>query len=215
MTKRKQDDRKPARAKIAGSVEWQWMFDAGNALFNAMKDLSALEVFSADLDLPPIHGDLTPSNIIVNNVRDLSVTLVDLGRNYFFAQALTGRGSSDSAFVAPEIREGGAPDPLSDVYSIGQLLQHIGYRGLAPHELVFDGYYDRTALVARFLRGLHIGKTRPPPGGLFLGPATGSGISGCGPTTPSCRTSIGKRSMPSWRPIVTGMDWSATASGRS
>lgn len=154
MTKRKQDDRKPARAKIAGSVEWQWMFDAGNALFNAMKDLSALEVFSADLDLPPIHGDLTPSNIIVNNVRDLSVTLVDLGRNYFYTQALTGRGSSDSAFVAPEIREGGAPDPLSDVYSIGQLLQHIGYRGLAPHELVFDGYYDRTALVARFLEDL-------------------------------------------------------------
>ena len=137
------------------SVAWRWMFAIGSAIFTAMIDLSKLSAAGhGTIEVPRIHGDLTPSNIIVNNSKDLSVTLIDLGRNYFYTQSIAGRGSADSGFVAPEIREGGLPDLVSDVYSMGQLLQYVGYRGATPTEMVFDGYYDRTSLVARFLEDL-------------------------------------------------------------
>lgn len=143
------------RLGITGTVAWVWQYTMGNALFNAMSDLINLSSSATNTtDTPRQHCDLTPSNIIVNNSRDLSVTLIDLGRNYFYTQSITGRGSSDSGFVAPEIREGEPPDRLSDVYSVGQLLQYVGYRGVTPGEMVFDGYYDRTSLVARFLEDL-------------------------------------------------------------
>ena len=146
---------KNAQTDRPGSVAWHWMLAIGNAIIGAMCDLSNLSMEGHDsAGASQIHGDLTPSNIIVNNSRDLSVTLIDLGRNYFYTQSMAGRGSSDSGFVAPEIREGNNLNALSDVYSVGQLLQYVGYRGLAPREMVFDGFYDRTSLVARFLEDL-------------------------------------------------------------
>jgi serine/threonine protein kinase len=142
-------------------VAWRWMLALGSALFDAMNDLPiALTAKASRLPhderskMELVHGDLTPSNIIVNNSTDLSVTLIDLGRNYFYTQSITGHGSADSTFVAPEIREDAKPHELSDVYSVGQLLQYIGYRGSVPQKMVFDGFYDRTALVARFLEDL-------------------------------------------------------------
>jgi serine/threonine protein kinase len=150
-------DHKRKRGK--SEVSLPWMLTIGGALFDAMEDLRA--VGQAALSRSPdsatpvsIHGDLTPSNVIVNDVSGISFTLIDLGRNYFYTQSMSGSGELETVFVAPEVREDERLVGLADIYSIGQLLQFIGTYGTLPSEMVADGLYKRTPLVARFLEDL-------------------------------------------------------------
>jgi hypothetical protein len=76
-----------------------------------------------------VHGDLKPSNVLVNATGH--VTLLDLG----LAAARTDRftqpgefGGGTPGYLAPECLEGTAPDVRSDVFAVGVIL----FEALAP-----------------------------------------------------------------------------------
>ncbi len=65
-----------------------------------------------------IHGDIKPSNIIVQPHED-NAYLVDFGLSSFKPKATTQQEGFTPIFVAPEIQEGRNPIPESDLYSLG------------------------------------------------------------------------------------------------
>lgn len=149
------------RHQEAPSVSLRSMLVIGISLFLAMEDLRAVGQ-SRHESSPPngpstppsVHGDLTPSNIIVNDGANISCTLIDLGRNYFYTLSMAGYGGTDSIFVAPEVRNDIRSISLADVYSIGQLLQFIATQGTIPGRMVVDGLYQEIPLIARFIEDL-------------------------------------------------------------
>jgi hypothetical protein len=159
-------------------VDLKWMQQFGQVLFGALSDLQEFRGRTTDAaqrdtrespeaakpgtgdGLQPlvprrIHGDLTPSNIVMGDVEGISLTLIDLGQNYLYTQSMPGTGGIDSVFVSPEVR-GGSPDlSLADVYSLGQLLISMGTAGhVQPGPIVPDLFYSRIPAVARFLEDL-------------------------------------------------------------
>lgn len=157
-----------------------WMRDFGKALFGALASLQALsgpgdspatEQAAATRSSspavrtatsgshqggrPPVHGDLTPSNIMVRDVAGMSLTLIDLGRNYLYTQSMRGTGGADSAFVSPEVRLDAADLSMADVYSLGELLICVGAGGtVQPRPVVPDLFYSKAPYIARFLEDL-------------------------------------------------------------
>jgi hypothetical protein len=156
---RKVSDRRRDRA--AFDVSLTPMLVMGASLFLAMEDLRAVgqshpeSSKSHAISTPPsVHGDLTPSNIIVSDGPDISFILIDLGRNYFYTLSMAGYGGADSVFVAPEVRNDMRSISFADVYSIGQLLQFIATGGAVPGRMVADGLYQDIPLIARFVEDL-------------------------------------------------------------
>lgn len=150
-----------ARRQAMEGVSLEAMLTMGISLFLAMEDLRAIgdaEPGGDSAKTPPtpssVHGDLTPSNIIVNDSANIAFTLIDLGRNYFYTLSLTGHGGVDSVFVAPEVRRDVRSIELADVYSVGQILQFIAMQGALPSQSVVDGLYQTIPLIARFIEDL-------------------------------------------------------------
>jgi hypothetical protein len=104
---------------------------------------------SAGKKRPIVHGDLSPSNIIVRS--GFECVLIDYGPNYLYTRAAGMAGESESVFVAPEVRDNGHDTDLADIYSFGQLMILVG--GLTPrHEgIVPDEFYMWHPAVARLL----------------------------------------------------------------
>jgi len=149
------------RSEAAESVSLESMLTMGTSLFRAMEDLRAIghewssdEIENSSPTPSSVHGDLTPSNIIVDDSANISFTLIDLGRNYFYTLSMTGYGGTDSIFVAPEVRKDVRSIRVADVYSIGQLLQYIATGGILPAQIVVDGLYQTIPLIARFVEDM-------------------------------------------------------------
>lgn len=119
----------------------------GGALFVALSELDRVGL---------VHQDLSPSNIIVAEAEDgtLTMTLLDLGMNYLYSQALPGEAGPDQAYVAPEVRDDGPAADRADLYSLGQLLVLLGTGAPAVGGIVPDDFYAETPLMARFLEDL-------------------------------------------------------------
>ena len=119
----------------------------GNALFEALEELERSKT---------LHGDLSPSNIIMaSGARKGFYTfkLIDFGANYLHTHSLTGNSGPDAAYIAPEVR-GGDLQCKSDLYSLGQLLVAFAGVGRTADATVPDGFYVETALMARFVEDL-------------------------------------------------------------
>ncbi|BCJ32725.1 hypothetical protein Athai_02280 [Actinocatenispora thailandica] len=122
----------------------------GAALFEALRELDRVGL---------THQDLSPSNIIVAESEAdagtgrVTMTLLDLGANYLYAQALPGDAAPDLPFVAPEVRRDGSGS-RADLYSLGQLLVLLGTGAPADRGIVPDDFYAETPLMARFLEDL-------------------------------------------------------------
>ncbi|GAA4218341.1 protein kinase domain-containing protein [Actinocatenispora rupis] len=118
----------------------------GSALFTALSELERVGLR---------HQDLSPSNIVVADAEDgtLTMTLLDLGANYLYSQSLPGEAGPDLAYVAPEVRHDGPAD-RTDLYSLGQLLVTLGTGAPAEGGIVPDDFYAETPLMARFLEDL-------------------------------------------------------------
>ncbi|MGA8113447.1 MAG: hypothetical protein WCA46_07300 [Actinocatenispora sp.] len=119
----------------------------GAALFVALAELDGVGL---------THQDLSPSNIIVQDRGDgtVTMTLLDLGVNYLHSQALPGEAGPDLPYVAPEVRRDGLAADRTDLYSLGQLLVLVGTGSPAVGGIVPDDFYAETPLMARFLEDL-------------------------------------------------------------
>jgi hypothetical protein len=100
------------------------------------------------------HMDLSPSNIIVKNLRTFECALVDYGPNYLYTKALGG-GDLESPFIAPEVQgRTQGPTHAADFYSLGQLVILAG--GLLPSAagVVPDDLYLWHPEVAHYVEDL-------------------------------------------------------------
>jgi serine/threonine protein kinase len=133
---------RPARR----SVRFGLLEKLGPALFRAMDDLDRCQFR---------HGDLSPSNIILQTGPDgtVSFKLIDLGINYLYSHTVAGQDGPDSLFVAPEVRSG-ATSRVTDLFSLGQLLIAIGAGSPSRDLTVPDMFYADSPIMARFLEDL-------------------------------------------------------------
>ncbi|MEA2505162.1 MAG: eukaryotic-like serine/threonine-protein kinase [Actinomycetota bacterium] len=97
-----------------------------------------------------VHRDLKPDNILVSEsgqvkVTDFAVAGAALGGDLTATGALLGTLS----FLAPEVLEGGEPDPAADLYALGVVL--------------FKALTGRSPRVAGMDLGTSAGKPRPQP----------------------------------------------------
>jgi len=69
-----------------------------------------------------VHGDISPSNILLSEALD-KVWLVDPAPTLAAGQLMT-----TFAWAAPELREGFPPTPRSDLYALGSVLQRLAER---------------------------------------------------------------------------------------
>ncbi len=105
-----------------------------------------------------VHGDLTPSNIIISGDDEAPVAhLIDIGRNYLYAHsAVTGEEGPDGRYIAPEVKAS-APDEgigNSDLFSLGHLLILFGGVGVRADGAVPDEFYAAVPMIARFIEDL-------------------------------------------------------------
>jgi serine/threonine protein kinase len=115
----------------------------GKSLFEALVELQDIT--------HSVHGDLTPSNIIVDGSH---FVLIDLGRNYLYTRSITGMDGAESVYVAPEVREGKSSIDRADLYSLGQLLILIAGSRPTSDGVVPDVFYEKAPLIARYLEDL-------------------------------------------------------------
>lgn len=147
LTERAAERPSPAR-EIARPVDVQQLEVLGDALLRGLAELEAEG---------RRHGDLSPSNIIVQRdggSRAARVRFVDLGVNHLHTQSLAGSVQGEAAYVAPEVRSTGVGGDRADLYSLGVLLVAIG--GIAPSApgTVPDQFYVASAGMARLLEDL-------------------------------------------------------------
>ena len=71
---------------------------------------------------PVIHGDLSPSNVIIN--RDGQAVLVDFGL-FRLVRHVTAVGAGTAGYCAPEVARGGEYSPASDRYAFGGLAYYV------------------------------------------------------------------------------------------
>ncbi len=95
-----------------------------------------------------IHGDLEPSNVLVDRSGVLKV--IDFG----VASLLDVRTATDSPFASPESRAGRAHGTPADIYALGALLDAVLRAGAdAPHGAVADIIRTATAADAEHRYG--------------------------------------------------------------
>ncbi|WP_049569592.1 protein kinase domain-containing protein [Streptomyces sp. SBT349] len=130
--------------------------ELGPKLFDALAELESEGLH---------HGDLSPSNIIVQEPTPgtRSLVLVDLGVNYLYSHAVSGSEGPDAGYVAPEIRNSGRESLRADVYSLGLLLVAIaGAPNGWPESttLLPDELYAESPVLARLVEDLTAGEER-------------------------------------------------------
>jgi serine/threonine protein kinase len=159
----------PGRRHAAGEkISLHWIESLGSALLDALVGVQRYVAVrageaakrkpsreAAEGSLPPgVHGDLTPSNILVTDAPGLTFTLIDFGRNYLYTQAIPGQAYWDASYLAPEIKKEDGPAEKADLYSLGKLLITFGLQGGRPGDIIPDAFYARTPFIARFLEDL-------------------------------------------------------------
>jgi serine/threonine protein kinase len=139
--------RTPPKREVARTVDFEQLNRLGTALFAALMELEEHD---------RRHGDLSPSNIIVEDEggeTPARLRLIDLGVNYLHTRSMSG-GRGDAVYVAPETRRTGKSGDLADIYSLGRLLIAIGGVPLNPDGTVPDAYYAHSVGLARLLEDL-------------------------------------------------------------
>jgi serine/threonine protein kinase len=105
-----------------------------------------------------VHGDLTPSNIIVSSGSHTPVIhLIDVGRNYLYAHSsISGEEGPDGRYVAPEVKASAPEDSIgnADLFSLGHLLILFGGVGVRTDGTVPDEFYASVPMIARFIEDL-------------------------------------------------------------
>ena len=116
------------------------------------------------------HLDLTPSNIIVIRKPDIEkpsergrrviepgaverLLLIDLGRNYLYIRKAGLTESTESLFVAPEVKDD-HPAQNSDLYSLGMILVELIDPKGALGGTIPDTLYQYAPYLARFIEDL-------------------------------------------------------------
>ncbi|XP_058096113.1 probable LRR receptor-like serine/threonine-protein kinase At3g47570 [Magnolia sinica] len=102
---------------------------------------SALDYLHQGCQMPVIHGDLKPSNVLLND--DMNAHVSDFGLARFLHQPFDNSSSigikGSIGYVAPESGLGSQPSILGDVYSYGILLLEM-FTGKRPTDEMFkDG----------------------------------------------------------------------------
>ncbi|WP_091028066.1 protein kinase domain-containing protein [Glycomyces harbinensis] len=138
----------PPKREILRRVDLERLELLGTALLEAMEELERHDRH---------HGDLSPSNVIVEHLDTrgtVRLRLIDLGVNYLFRRSVGGLLQGDAAYVAPEVRLDGKSSRLSDVYSTGMLLTAIA--GIPPNAdgTVPDQFYAASVGLARLIEDL-------------------------------------------------------------
>jgi serine/threonine protein kinase len=125
-----------------------------------------------------VHGDLNPSNIILNGTRPatesgdcdltrISVWLIDLGRNLLASDAIGRVRSPDAQFVGQEVKslppEPSVLDPAADYYSLGLLLP-ICLGVASPQEIQGGRIPDELFAWAPLLARVMADAADPDPG---------------------------------------------------
>jgi serine/threonine protein kinase len=141
--------RSKPRRDIARTIDLDQLDRLGTALLDALAELESKNRY---------HGDLSPSNIIVEDPGGeetvAKLRLIDLGVNYLHTRSMPGRVDGDAAYVAPETRNRGDGGDDADLYSIGRLLIAIGGVPPNPDGTVPDAFYLDSVGLARLLEDL-------------------------------------------------------------
>ena len=139
---------KPSR-EVARTVDFEQLDRLGTALLEALAELEAKGRH---------HGDLSPSNVIVERDgrggKAAKLRLIDLGVNYLHRRSLSGLGRGDAVYVAPETRKTASSGALADLYSLGRLLIAIGGVPHNPDGTVPDAFYADSVGLSRLLEDL-------------------------------------------------------------
>jgi hypothetical protein len=158
----------------ASRVELGELRRFGTALFDALCELD-VRINVHDKGSVSVHGDLSPSNIIVSGGdEDPVVHFIDIGRNYLYSHtSVLGQDGADGAYIAPEIKAGAPDDDTrdADLFSLGHLLILLGGVGVGPDRTVPDAFYAQVPMVARFIEDLI--ENEPANRLLLFGRATG------------------------------------------
>ncbi|MFE5707085.1 protein kinase [Rhodococcus koreensis] len=102
-----------ALIRTAGPLRWQ------DTLHLGVKMAGALETAHR---LATLHRDIKPANILLTDYGDPQLTDFGIARIAGGFETTTGVITGSPAFTAPEVLEGRAPTPASDVYSLGATL---------------------------------------------------------------------------------------------
>ncbi|WP_009479856.1 protein kinase [Rhodococcus sp. JVH1] len=102
-----------ALIRKAGPLRWQ------DTLHLGVKMAGALETAHR---LATLHRDIKPANILLTDYGDPQLTDFGIARIAGGFETTTGVITGSPAFTAPEVLEGQAPTPASDVYSLGATL---------------------------------------------------------------------------------------------
>ncbi len=137
---------------IRGCTLRQLVFDQGplaeeKILAIAIQLVQILE-YLHNQEVPIIHRDLTPDNIILNEYSKLF--LVDFGSANEFLGAATGTLVGKHAYMSPEQIRGKAT-PASDLYSFGQTI-FFCYSGREPTPLMSSRPIQRESKLSQRLR---------------------------------------------------------------
>jgi DNA-binding NarL/FixJ family response regulator len=102
-----------ARIHHAGPISWQETVHIGVKLAGALETAHRLGT---------LHRDVKPANILLTDYGEPQLTDFGIARMAGGFETRTGIVTGSPAFTAPEVLEGYAPTPSSDVYSLGATL---------------------------------------------------------------------------------------------
>jgi serine/threonine protein kinase len=80
-----------------------------------------------------VHGDIKPGNVLIDRAGNVVVT--DFGLAQFINASPRNRPwivGGTAGYLAPEVREGGLPGTLADIFGLGALLWSLVTRSI-PH----------------------------------------------------------------------------------
>ena len=96
-----------------GTLDWRETVSVGVKLAGALEVAHGAGI---------LHRDVKPANILLSDYGEPQLTDFGIARIAGAFQTATGLIACSPAFTGPEVLEGGAPTPASDVYSLGATL---------------------------------------------------------------------------------------------
>jgi serine/threonine-protein kinase PknK len=96
-----------------GTLDWRETVSIGVKLAGALEVAHGAGI---------LHRDVKPANILLSDYGEPQLTDFGIARIAGAFQTATGLIACSPAFTGPEVLEGGAPTPASDVYSLGATL---------------------------------------------------------------------------------------------